>query len=360
MCRLIGNSGLGPKLNNIGSVLSETGWFATNQWTLEIIFHNRMMQYDCLTTNYSQSTAVYIPFYIGLDIARYLWGYDISTRDSLTSDLIHWLRARPEWAARGGKDHFIVLGRTTWDFQRTIDEDRHWGGKFLTLPESKNMTIVMIEACLWSENEFAIPYPTYFHPLRESEVVLWQEKVRSMKRKWLFSFVGARRPGPVLTMRDLVIDQCVQATQCDLHECGKGAKDCNSPSNVMSVFMHSTFCLQPLGDTFTRRSAFDSMLAGCIPVFFHPSSAYAQYKWYFPRNFNKFSVYIPDNAVQERRVNIQDVLLGYSEEQVREMREEVIRMIPRLVYKDPRNKSESFQDAFDVAVDGVIKRIREN
>ncbi|KAJ3680785.1 hypothetical protein LUZ60_015274 [Juncus effusus] len=258
MCRLIGNSGLGPKLNNIGSVLSETGWFATNQWTLEIIFHNRMMQYDCLTTNYSQSTAVYIPFYIGLDIARYLWEYDISTRDSLTSDLIHWLRARPEWAARGGKDHFLVLGRTTWDFQRTIDEDRHWGGKFLTLPESKNMTIVMIEACLWSENEFAIPYPTYFHPLRESEVVLWQEKVRSMKRKWLFSFVGARRP------------------------------------------------------------------------------------------------------VQERRVNIQDVLLGYSEEQVREMREEVIRMIPRLVYKDPRNKSESFQDAFDVAVDGVIKRIREN
>ncbi|KAJ3680784.1 hypothetical protein LUZ60_015273 [Juncus effusus] len=358
MCKSLTNSGLGPNLNNTDGVLQETGWYLTEQDVLEIIFHNRMKQYDCLTSNYSTADVVFIPFYLGLDLIRYLWDKEVLRQDLLVMDLISWVKKRPEWSAKNGRDHFIVSGRPVWDLQR--QEDSNWGSKFLTLPESKNMSIIMFESCDWVTNGFAVPYPTYFHPSKKSEVVLWQEKVRSMKRKWLFSFVGGRRPDPALTIRDMVIDQCVEATLCNVYECVFGNNSCHLPSNVMRVLMSSNFCLQPPGDTFTRRSTFDSMLAGCIPVFFKSSSAYSQYKWYFPKNFNKFSVYVPEDALKEGRVNIQDVLLGYSEEQVREMREEVIRMIPRLVYKDPRNKSESFQDAFDIAVDGVIKRIREN
>jgi hypothetical protein len=41
------------------------------------------------------------------------------------------------------------------------------------------------------------------------------------------------------------------------------------------------------------------------------------------------------------------------------MREEVIKLVPRLVYADPRYKLETVKDAFDVAVDGVLERIAE-
>jgi hypothetical protein len=39
------------------------------------------------------------------------------------------------------------------------------------------------------------------------------------------------------------------------------------------------------------------------------------------------------------------------------MREEVIEMIPRLLYADPRSRLESVRDAFDVAVDGIIGKV---
>ncbi|KAF3340767.1 xyloglucan galactosyltransferase KATAMARI1 [Carex littledalei] len=139
MCKYVTSSGLGRKLNDTSSstVLSETGWYVTDQFMLEIIFHNRMKQYKCLTTDYSKSTAVYIPYYLGLSVMRALWEYSASQRDALTNDLLRWLRARPEWTAKGGKDHFMAIGRVVWDFQRTTDEDKDWGVKFLTTPEGR-------------------------------------------------------------------------------------------------------------------------------------------------------------------------------------------------------------------------------
>jgi xyloglucan galactosyltransferase MUR3 len=359
MCQLIINSGLGPKLDNTDGVLQETGWYLTDQWVLEIIFHNRMKQYKCLTTNYSMSSAVFIPYYPGLDVMRYLW--DKSERkvriDKLTFELIDWLKQRPEWVAKGGRDHFIVSGRTTWDLIR--DEVNWWGSKLLKIPEVENMSVLSIERRPGDNNEYAIPYPTYFHPSTNSQVVAWQQKVRSQERPWLFSFAGGRRPNMPHMVRNHLIDQCSLSNKCKLHECKVGSHDCNSPSKLIKLFMQSKFCLQPPGDTRTRRSFFDTMLAGCIPVFFDDASARQQYKWHYPREFNSFSVFISEDTVKAGQVLVEDVLLQYSEEQIQLMREEVIKTIPHLVYKDPRYKSEDLEDAFDVAVDRVLNTVRE-
>ncbi|KAJ3680801.1 hypothetical protein LUZ60_015290 [Juncus effusus] len=360
LCPTISNAGLGPRLNESGIMFQGGSWFNTHQFTVSLIFHNRMKQYECLTTNYSISSAAYIPYYVGLDIARHLWDNDTHKIDLLANKLINLLQTRPEWKEKGGRDHFVVVGRTMWDFQRGLNTDKNWGSKFSLLPEVKNMTILTVEARRWVNNEFGIPYPTYFHPSNESEVILWQNKMRSMERPWLFSFVGAPRREAPHNVRNFLIDQCSQVTRCNLQQCGDGGKKCYSPSYVMGMFQSSNFCLQPPGDSYTRRSVFDSMLAGCIPVLFNPLTAYRQYIWHLPKNFNKFSVYIPEKAVVEGRVNVEDVLLGYSSEQIREMREEVIKLIPTLIYNDPRQNSNGLRDAFDVAVDGVIKMIRKD
>ncbi|KAJ3680786.1 hypothetical protein LUZ60_015275 [Juncus effusus] len=321
MCKYAVNFGFGPVVSETEGVLSNAGWYVTNQFMLEIIYHMRMKQYKCLTTNSSIAAAIYVPFYAGLDVGRYLVGYNISIRDSLSNELIQWLRITPEWKKKNGRDHFIVSGRVAWDLKRAKDEDAHWGGKFLNLPETRNMTVLSIEVNPWERHEFGVPYPTYFHPSKKREIVSWQEKVKSSNRPWLFTFVGARRTNQAATnIRDRVIDQC---------------------------------------DSFTRKSAFDSMLAGCIPVFFNLWSAHDQYKWYLPRNYTKYSVYIPENEVRNGNVNIEEILLRYSEKQVRDMREELVKMIPQLVYKDYSiSKRENFRDAFDVAIDHVIERMK--
>ena len=357
MCKFTTNAGLGPPLENVEGVFSDTGWYATNQFAVDVIFSNRMKQYDCLTKDSSIASAFFVPFYAGFDIARYLWGYNISTRDRASLDLVEWLEKRPEWGVMGGRDHFLVAGRITWDFRRLSEEETDWGNKLLFLPAAKNMSMLVVESSPWNANDFGIPYPTYFHPAKDDDVFIWQDRMRKLERKWLFSFAGAPRPDNPKSIRGQIIDQCKNSKVCKLLECDFGESKCHSPSSIMQMFQSSLFCLQPQGDSYTRRSAFDAMLAGCIPVFFHPGSAYTQYTWHLPKNFTRYSVFIPEDDIRKRNVSIEERLSQISPEQLKLMQEEVISMIPRLVYADPRSKLETLKDAFDVSVQAIIDKV---
>ncbi|KMT05230.1 hypothetical protein BVRB_7g173740 [Beta vulgaris subsp. vulgaris] len=360
MCEYVKNSGLGPKLPNLDHVFSEYGWFSTNQFLLEVIFHNRMKQYDCLTNDPSIASAIFVPFYAGLDVARHLWNTDSDVRDSSGFELVKLLKRKQEWKRWWGRDHFFVAGRITWDFRRSSanKNDPDWGTKFLYLPESKNMTGLVIESSPWNSNDFGIPYPTYFHPANDAEVFQWQTRMRQHNRRNLFSFAGAPRPDRPDSIRNQLIKQCESSNKCMLIHCKNWKNMCHQPTELMKMFQSSVFCLQPTGDSYTRRSTFDSILAGCIPVFFHPGSAYVQYLWHFPREFTKYSVFIPMYEVRNGTVNIQKVLENIPMQKVEEMREEIIQLIPKIIYADPRCKLETLEDAFDVSIKGVLERIR--
>ncbi|RRT55627.1 hypothetical protein B296_00047845 [Ensete ventricosum] len=69
MCKFTSNAGLGPPLENVEGVFSNTGWYATNQFAVDVIFNNRMKQYECLTKDSSIAAAFFVPFYAGFDIA---------------------------------------------------------------------------------------------------------------------------------------------------------------------------------------------------------------------------------------------------------------------------------------------------
>ncbi|XP_050238608.1 probable xyloglucan galactosyltransferase GT11 [Mercurialis annua] len=359
MCSSLSNFGLGPKLRNSDRIFSNSGWFETNQFTLEVIFHNRMKQYNCLTNDSSLASAIFVPYYAGLDVSRYLWNSHTSLKDYYSLNLVKWLREKPEWKRMDGRDHFLVAGRITWDFRRLSDSNSDWGNKLMLLPESRNMTLLTIEASPWHQNDFAIPYPTYFHPSSDNQLIQWQNRVRKIKRRFLFSFVGAPRPNMTDSIRGEIISQC-QATRsrkCKLLQCASGSNKCYKPVNVMRIFQSSTFCLQPSGDSYTRRSAFDSILSGCIPVFFHPGSAYVQYLWHLPKDYTKYSVFIPANEVKNGSANIERILSRITKSKIASMREQVINLIPGIVYADPRSNLENLEDAFDITIEGVFERV---
>ncbi|KAF8709896.1 hypothetical protein HU200_029610 [Digitaria exilis] len=361
MCRFLRNAGLGrPLADRIDGVIkSEAGWYDTHQFALDAIFHNRMKQYECLTTDSSKASAVFVPFYAGFDFVRYHWGYDNATRDAASYDLTNWLMSQPEWRRMGGRDHFLVAGRTGWDFRRSNNVDPDWGNDLLVMPAGRNMSVLVLESAMLHGNDYPVPYPTYFHPRSDADVLRWQDRVRSQRRTWLMAFVGAPRPDvPInIRVRDHVIAQCkASTTACTMLGCARatGSTQCHTPGNIMRLFQKTIFCLQPPGDTCTRRSAFDSMVAGCIPVFFHTGSAYKQYRWHLPGDHHRYSVYIPDADVRQRNVSIEAVLRAIPPATVERMREEVIRLIPRVLYADPRSKLETVKDAVDIAIDGIL------
>ncbi|XP_021719967.1 probable xyloglucan galactosyltransferase GT11 [Chenopodium quinoa] len=357
MCEYLTDFGLGPGLN----YSSTRNWFATNQFSLEVIFHNRMKQYRCLTNISSKASAVYVPFYAGLDVGRYLWDdYETKVRDNASMEVVEYLKGKPEWKKMWGRDHFLVAGRVSWDFRRERDNKLDWGNSLFNLPEVKNMTNLVIESSPWSNTDFAIPYPTYFHPSSDDEVYHWQEKMMQKQRPYLFSFAGAPRPELKDSIRNEIINQCLgsQGKHCKFVRCDANTKNCDKPETVMRLFQSSIFCLQPPGDSYTRRSAFDSILAGCIPVFFHPASAYVQYLWHFPKNYTSYSVFIPMEDIAKGEFAIEKRLLEIPKEKAVAMREEVIKLIPNVIYANPNSRLEKFEDAFDIAVKGVLSRIK--
>ncbi|XP_062209101.1 xyloglucan galactosyltransferase KATAMARI1 homolog [Phragmites australis] len=358
MCKYLANGGLGERVDNADGVFADEGWYATDHFGLDVIFHSRMKQYECLTDDSSRAAAVFVPFYAGFDVVQYLWGHNASTKDAASLELVDWLTRRPEWRAMGGRDHFFLSGRTAYDHQRQTDSDSEWGNKLLRLPAVQNMTVLFVEKTPWTDFDFAIPYPTYFHPAKDAQILEWQQRMRGMKREWLFSFAGGARADPN-SIRHHLIRQCGSSSFCKLIQCRKGEKSCLVPSTFMRVFQGTRFCLQPPGDTYTRRSAFDAILAGCVPVFFHPASAYTQYRWHLPEDHDTYSVLIAEEDVRAGNVSIEETLRRIPPDVAERMTETVIELIPRLVYADPRSKLETLKDAVDVTVEAIIARVNK-
>lgn len=142
-----------------------------------------MNKYRCLTNDSSMASAIFLPCYAGLDVGQYLWNFNMSLRDrdSLPQKLVDFLGKTYEWKTVWWRDHFLIGGRIAWDFRRLVDDENGWGSKLMLFPESNNMTLLSIESSCWN-NDFAIPYPTYCHPSKQSGLLVWQEIVRKRKR----------------------------------------------------------------------------------------------------------------------------------------------------------------------------------
>ncbi|TVU51423.1 hypothetical protein EJB05_02854, partial [Eragrostis curvula] len=348
--------------------------FSTDQYALEVIFHHRMRLYECLTADLSAATAVYVPYYPALELHRHLCGHNATVRDTPSKEFLHWLSSTPSWkkSPLGGRDHFIVTAKTTWMFRREPGGPDEWcGNNFLNHPESRNMTALTYESNIWQRRDFAVPYPSYFHPSSASEAAAWQDRARRARRPHLMAFVGARRARGQLAIRDKVFEVCERNASrgCGMLDCShgiEGAVTCRTAERLVNLFASAKFCLQPRGDSFMRRSSIDSVMAGCVPVFFHRASTLRlQYRWHelepgiSDGDRKRYYVLFNPDDVVSGKVDVEEVLGRYSDEQVAAMREEVIRMIPRFVYKDPTVAFEGeMDDAFDIAMDRVMERMR--
>ncbi|KAG4906191.1 hypothetical protein AAZX31_20G004600 [Glycine max] len=353
MCPHVANNGLGQPL-------STPDWYSTHQFIAEMIVHARLENHPCRTWDPYTAVLFYVPFYGGLYASSVFREANLTLRDSLAVDLVDFLQSQPWWKRHYGKDHFVALGRTAWDFMRTEGGSDFGANIFLNLPPVLNMSVLTVERQPWrGHNQFAIPYPSYFHPKTLAQTLTWQSHLRRRARPHLFSFVGGTRPGlQKAKVRDHIVSQCQASKRCVLVRCASGDSKCHNPMNVLEVMEKSTFCLQAPGDSFTRRSTFDSVLAGCIPVFFSEHTAYTQYKWYFPRERDTYSVFIDEREVIEgkEKMMIEEVLLGFGEKEVERMREVLIGLIPTLTYAHP-NATAAFPDVVDVMLRRLSRRV---
>ena len=103
-------------------------------------------------------------------------------------------------------------------------------------------------------------------------------------------------------------------------------------SNTMLLFKRSVFCPAPAGDSITRKSIFDSLVSGCIPVLFSRASL-AQYAFHVdPDRLDDISVYIPNANVSDGSTTFLTILRRISPARIRELQRNIERIAPSLQY----------------------------
>ncbi|KAH6760231.1 glycosyltransferase 18 [Perilla frutescens var. frutescens] len=352
-CNAVSNQGLGPRAAALSAVPENLApaWYWTDMFAGEVLYHSRILKHKCRTTEPESATAFYIPFYAGLAVGKYLFtNYSAKQRDAACEELLRWVGEQRAWRRWNGSDHFIMLGRMTWDFRRSRDDD--WGSSFINMPLMERILRLGVERDPWDKREISVPYPTGFHPRSKQELGGWMNFVMTRNRSRLFTFVGGKREVKG-DFRAILQSHCYkESDSCRVVDCS-GTRCYDGTSEILEAFMAADFCLQPRGDAYTRRSTFDCMLAGSIPVFFWKRSIYDQYEWFLGDEPERFSVFIDRRDVRNG-TSIRRVLEGYSRDEVRRMREKLISLMPKFVYNSGHNGSA--EDAFDVAIDGVLRR----
>jgi hypothetical protein len=129
---------------------------------------------------------------------------------------------------------------------------------------------------------YAAPYPSSYHWHEDIKELPWLAPASD--RKILALFIGSVKTSQPNSnsLRKLLYDQCVVDKECQWH---KTAHACNGVVNagaVMSLLRLSQYCPAPTGDSITRKSIFDSLVAGCVPVLFSKASL-EQYSWHLSK-----------------------------------------------------------------------------
>lgn len=133
-------------------------------------------------------------------------------------------------------------------------------------------------------------------------------------RPLLMLYVGDTYHGDV-AVRNLVHRQCRSMPD-----------DCHSihysyhPGPQLLMKQNATFCLEPGGDTPFRKSVYDSIAMGCIPVLFSPQTARAA-PWLWEGWQERSRVVVPRQDFLAGRIELRELLRSMPTEMLREMQE---------------------------------------
>eukprot|EP00897_Mesotaenium_endlicherianum_P002587 jgi/Mesen1/2356/ME000156S01500 len=134
---------------------------------------------------------------------------------------------------------------------------------------------------------------------------------------------------------------------------------CHRPEAMMGLYQSSSFCIMPPGEAAVRRAVFEALIGGCIPVIFDSFSTVQQYTWHLPVENATYAIHIPIEKVKGAKVNVIDKLKAKSPRAIKKMRNSIIyNLMPGLVYNHPRSRATRAKDAFDIAIDNVLHKIR--
>ena len=353
----------------------------THMFSLEVIMHYKLLHSPYRTLDPEKADMFYIPFYSGL-----MCECDRKKSPELVNEFINYLKTlKYYWT---GKPHFSTLGK----IQR---EQTSESCPILRQRESSNITFIAIEKeshPAWNNNIpyvfgksiVVAPYPAYVHFINEkptsmlSSFTTAQHQSKTQfdlsvpnladRNVFLFLGCGSRRSN---SFRSQIIDQFAVQTREDygtyLHKQNVTkveqimliTQECSTDHRYTTTpwMMHSIFCLQPPGDSPTRKSFYDAILSSCIPVIFKLKDPY-ELPFSDVLNYDEFTFTIDEKLISRYNKTVIEIVRSIPQEKVKFLHQNVLRVAKWFQYSMPDGGPQYDEDAVTLILQQLKKRYK--
>lgn len=349
--------GMGQELFRTGNVSVRN----TNQFALEVILHHQLLFSPYRVLDPTKADIFYIPAYTGLScFCRRQTG--VTNTRALTEELFHWLDLQEPYKA--GKLHMSALAK----IEREQASERC---PLLTFPQARNIVYATIEEeadrshkhylNLTGHSVVVVPYPSYGHIVSGSSQLDNSEPLLSIpledKKVFILLAAGARRSNP---FRVKLMNQFDPKSRTKSSYDNFFSRSANEDTDMVFLYtqecqddhqwttipwmQHSVFCLQPPGDSPTRKSFYDAIIAGCIPVLFKDHRQ-VNYPFQERLDYQKFTVTLSYSDIDRKGRLVRDLLERIPKTEIQSKLMEIQKVAANLQYSLPTESSSQLKGA---------------
>ena len=304
----------------------------THQASLDVIFYHRLQQSGFVTQYPDVADLFYIPYF-----------HDFAERLSLSMTKQMLLELNKLQYYNQNKPHFMVIGRP----MGLHHLDRLWTTK-ISFINVENVDGFPLSRKIKSPLILA-PYPSFGH-FNKYHGGKWIKRLYTQKRPvFIFTSIKNRikSASRYQALRKQLYETLTKVTtNMSFANYSKQRKltrsrfikivnyDINTAGWVLNLhewMQNAVFCLHPIGDTFTRKAFYDSILCGCIPVIFQTELVdHATYPFESSFNYSSFSVTIPSADF----LNYKSILGRYTWSDIAQLQANLLKVIQYLQYND--------------------------
>ncbi|XP_033626260.1 probable xyloglucan galactosyltransferase GT15 [Asterias rubens] len=369
-CYKLDNFGMGPELRRHDHL----SYRDTHRLSTEVIIHEKMLKSRHRTLDAEKADAFYVPFYAALacNCRKNIDG----NLPGLYDELWRYLASVTPYFGRSGpprRPHFMTLGKIEREFWASScpllrNSDRTSGITFLTVEQEVNEELRKYFKRM-DAKMIVVPYPSYGHfdssytnSLGVEKPASFPSDVKQTTRDVrMFMAVGSRKGHDVRVIlkrymtgtsqryATFTASSSKQRRNAVWYSTPECRKDMQLP--IIDWMRHAVFCLQPPGESLTRKSFYDSVMAGCIPVTFKPKkrSASVVYPFQDSLDYSRFSMNIPLDEVLSGAVRVPDRLRIIPDSRITYMQRQLAEAAPKLQYSYPPTSEDG--DAFSMIVE---------
>lgn len=357
--------GNGQRLGND----SDLHIYSTWQFSLEVIIHHKMLLSAHRTFDPNEADVFYVPYYGAL--ACFCHSAQQNTSNIIDNiEKLHAFLDKSQYF-RSGKPHLLTISK----IER---EEAAATCPLLRIMDGANIRYIGIEQesnsgyrarfLKYNHPMIVAPYPSYGH-LHATGSGEYERNLFNKERNiQMFLAASTRRSN---TFRARILDQVGAAKTYDgLRQYFiKRGLPANSHREIiwlvtpeclgdhdkytMEYMKNSIFCLQPPGDSPTRKSFYDALISGCIPVHFqHKDPVVFPFEKHIP--YDSFTVKLSQSYVTQGN-SILEHLKNISKSQILEMQQNIQTFVKYFQYSHPPSNY-PHKDAFEM----ILKEVRED